>query len=206
MTFWQAVLTLIVAVIGSQALAEFVRGLAAKRRDKARLFTPQEALKIDVQVRDVLVDLVTRTGAHSALLMHTENGRRLSVPGQNIAVTVSCEVVTDLKDSCQTRFFDCGTDTGDKDLLREVVGNEIVDAEVSSIRSQMLIDLYQAMGVPRVSMARVGSSINIIRFVSLRWKDHPPSNAHNELRAAVARLNQIFREYDIRVSPNTPWN
>ena len=188
---------IIIAVLGSGVAIEIVRQLM-HRRNTPKQFTPVDALQLQADVGDVLADLIRKTGAHSALLLQSENGAALAIPGQAIQVTVTCERLRDAASgACQHRFVRTVVDSGYNDLLRAIISDSIVVDIALCTGSEILRDLYANIGVVHSWQIRVPSPTNVIRYISVRWDaDNIHDGSRNHIREAVDRVALIMARYD----------
>jgi len=191
--------SVIVGVLGGGVGVEIVRQIALALRSERKI-TAAQAIQAQLEVHDVLRHLCEDTGAHSVVLVESQNGAALQRPGQVMYVTVICEAVKTLGTETQRRFLGIPVDPGYHLALQSLLhtSNGIVPYRRDDFPSPIIRDMYVQLNISGVTMVRVASTPNIIRYLVVRYgADYPveltPSQ-RNRLMQASSIIGAVLAE------------
>lgn len=159
--------------------------------------TAAEAVRINLKIAAIIEDLRKDLGAHSVVVIETENGEKLARPGQLMFVTMVAESVRNKAGSTQARWIEVPVDLSYNHALRHLLEapDGIISYPVLEFPSFTLQDMYIQLGVKRATLVRIPSKPNYIRYISIRMEDDeglPSPVTRSILTAAAQKLSQIY--------------
>jgi hypothetical protein len=182
--------------LGGGVGVEIVRQIAAALRGERKI-TAAQAIQSQLEVHDVLRHLCDDTGAHSVVMIESQNGAALQRPGQVMYVTVTCEAVRTLGTETQRRFLGVPVDPGYHLALNALLhsANGMVSYRRDDFPSPTIRDMYTQLGITGATMVRVSSTPNIIRYLVVRYIDYPgelTATQRNRLSQAASIISAVL--------------
>lgn len=192
------IVALITSVIGGGVGLKIVEKVLNRLLDKKKI-TAAEAVRINLKIYEILENLRNNLGAHSVVLIETENGEKLSRPGQLMYVTMIAEAIREKKYTTQSRWIEVPVDITYNNALRALLEarDNMVFYTVEEFPSHTLQDMYLALGVTACTMTQVQSTPNYIRYISVRtdspFPTHPTPVERSVIKRATQELSQIYK-------------
>ena len=162
-----------------------------------RKITAAEAVRINLNIAQIIEHLRQQLDAHSVVVIETENGEKLSRPGQLMFVTMTAESVKNPIHSTQARWIEVPVDLTYNHALRHLLESSdgIISYTTDEFPSRTLKDMYIQLGVKRSILVRIPSKPNYIRYMSIRLSEdvgEPEPVTRSILTAAAQKLSQMY--------------
>lgn len=193
---WTAIIiAFITIVIGGSAGSRVINWLLDYAFN--RKISAAEAVRINIEIASIIDGLRNDLNAHSVVVIETENGVKLSRPGQLMFVTMIAESTSDPKKATQSRWINVPVDLSYNQALRQLLESHdgIISYPTSEFPSFALRDMYVELGVKRTILVRIPGKPNHIRYLSVRMAEDaglPPPIMRSVLTAAAQKLSQIY--------------
>ena len=147
------------------------------------------------ELNSALNDLRAQTDACRAVILKSTNGGGIPSPGKGAYSSVVFESYNNAADRIRHLWQDIPVDSQYSQLLNDVYQQGTVRIETKQLPPGDLKDLYDASGVQKSVVCRIGCNELAMFYLSVNFKNpkHLTSGELSIIRAAVAHMAALFK-------------